>query len=160
MTERKNMDILKQVDEILKQQNPQKKDTLLSELDDVLEYRHDLSEASVVDGVQLLLTAALQEDDRRMRQKFFRTIDTAVACQDIGDRVDWDGLVPIPPALGKWELEYVLGVLGLSGQERYLTILEEYTHHADSEISKWAQEAIVEIKYRVEHASDSHREAV
>jgi hypothetical protein len=158
MLERKNMDILKQVKEILAQQNAQEKDTLLSQLDDVLEYHHEINEADVVEGMRLLLVTALQEGDQRMRQKLFRTLDTAVACQDIGDRMDWDRLAIVLPSLGKWELQYVLDVLGLSGQVRYLPVLEEYTHDTDPEIREWAQEAITEIGYRVAHASDSQKE--
>lgn len=154
------MHILKQVKEILGQQNPQEKDTQLSQLDDMLEYHHGLNTTDIVEGVRLLLVAALQENDQRIRQKFFRTIDTAVACQDIGDRMDWDRLVDVLPSLGKWELQYVLDVLGLSGQARYLPILEEYVHHADPEIRGWGQEAITEIEYRVAHASASQKKAV
>jgi len=154
------MDILKQVKAILAQQNPLEKDTQLSQLDDVLEYHHEINKADVVEGVRLLLVAALQEGDQRIRQKFFRTMDTAVACQDIGDRIDWDRLATMLPSLEKWELQYVLDVLGLSGQAGYLPLLEEYAHHADPEIREWAQEAITEIEYRVAHASVSQKKAV
>jgi len=154
------MDILKQVKEILKQQDPQEKDTQLSQLDDVLEYHHDLREADVVEGVQLLLVATLQETDQQLRQLFFSTIYTAVACQDIGDHLDWSGLTTVHLSLGKWELEYVLDILGLSGQTKYLPFLEAYTHHADPEINEWAQEAIAEIEYRIAHTSIAQKDAI
>ena len=154
------VDILKQIKGILAEQNPQEKDTQLSQLDDMLEYHHDLNEADVVEGVRLLLVAALQESDQQIRQTFFSTLYTAVACQDIGDRVDWDRLATVLPSLGKWEPEYVLDILGLSGQARYLPVLEAYTHHADPEIREWAKEAITEIEYRVAHVSVTQKEAV
>jgi hypothetical protein len=64
------------------------------------------------------------------------------------------------PSLDKWELEYVLDILGFSGQVRYLPALKKYAHDADPEIREWAQEAITEIGYRVAHASASQKEAV
>jgi len=154
------MDILKQIKEILAQQNPQEKDTQLSQLDDILEYHHDLQEADVVEGVRLLLVAALQENDQQIRQTFFSTIYTAVACQDIGARVDWDELATMLPSLEKWELQYVLDILGLSGKARHLPILKEYTHHTDPEIKESAHEAITEIEYRIAHTSVAQKKAV
>lgn len=154
------MDILKQVKEILVQHNLQEKETLLSQLDDLLEYHHDLKEADVVEGARLLLIAALQERNRPIRQTFLSTIYTAVACQDVGNRVDWDGLAVMLPSLEKWELQHALDTLGLSGQARYLPFLKEYTHHTDPDIKGWAQEAITEIEYRVAHTPVTHKKAV
>ena len=151
------MDILKQVKEILVEQNPQEKDNLLEQLSQVLEYYHELNQAEVVEVVRLLLSAALQEDDKVARETFFSTIDTAVVHHDIGDRIDWNALAASLSSLEKWNVQYALNVLGLSGQVRYLPILNEYAHHADPEISKWAQEAISEIEYRIAHASPSQK---
>jgi hypothetical protein len=77
MPERKEKDILKQVKEILEQQNPQEKHYQLDQLCDVLEYHHGLNEADVVEGVQLLLPAALREDNKEVRETLFRTMDAA-----------------------------------------------------------------------------------
>jgi hypothetical protein len=57
------------------------------------------------------------------------------------------------PALDKCELEYVLDILGFSGQVRYLPILEKYAHHTDREIREWADDAIENITSWVAHAS-------
>jgi hypothetical protein len=146
------VDILKQVNEIIVQQNPQEKDNLLGQLSQVLEYHHGLNEADVVEGVRLLLSAAMQEGNKAVRETFFSTIAVAVAYHHIRAGIDWDRLHDALPSLGKWELQYVLDVLGLSGQVRYLPALKEYAHDADSEIREWAQEAITEIEYRVVHA--------
>jgi hypothetical protein len=151
------MNILKQVKAILVEQNSQEKEHLLEQLSQVLEYHHGLNEAEVVEVVCLLLPAALREDDKAVREIFFSTIDTAVVHHDIEDRIDWDSLAASLFALEKWDLEYVLNVLGLSGQARYLPILNEYTHHPDPEIREWAQDAITEIEYRVAHASPSQK---
>lgn len=62
------------------------------------------------------------------------------------------------PSLDKWELEYVLDILGFSGQVRYLPVLEEYAHHADPEIREWADDAIENINSRVMHATDVQAE--
>jgi hypothetical protein len=72
------MDILKHAREILMEQNPQEKDNLLEQLSQVLEYHHGLNEADIIEGMRLLLSAALQEDDKALRETFFSTIDTAV----------------------------------------------------------------------------------
>jgi hypothetical protein len=151
------MNILKQVKEILAEQKPHEKDNLLEQLSDVLEYYHELNQVEVVEAVQLLLPAALQENDKRAKEAFFHTINTAVVHHEIEDRIDWDALVASLSSLEQWNLEYALSVLGLSGQARYLPVLNEYAHHADPEIREWAQEAITEIEYRVAHASPSQK---
>ena len=143
------MDIVKEVIEILALKKPHEKDNRLEQLSDVFEYHHGLDKADIIEGVRLLLPAALQEDDRDMRQTFLRAIENAVVHHDIGDCINWDALVTSLPSLEKWDLEYVLNVLGLSGQAKYLPTLDEYAHHIDPEIREWAQEAIREVEYRV-----------
>jgi hypothetical protein len=73
------VDILKQVNEIIMQQNPQEKDNQLAQLSQVLEYHHGLNEEDVVEGVRLLLSTALQEGNEAVRETFFSTIAVAVA---------------------------------------------------------------------------------
>jgi len=148
------MDILKQVKEILLQQNSQEKHYQLDQLCDVLEYHHELNDADVGEGVRLLLPAALQEDNQEVRETFFRTLDKAIIHHEIKTRVNWDKLLTVLPFLGKWELVYVLEILGFSGQTKYLPVLEEYAHHADPEIWEWAHEAIENINSQVAHATD------
>jgi hypothetical protein len=152
------MDIIKEIKEILALQNPNEKDSRLSLLNDEFEYGEGFDEADIAEGTQLLLAAALQEDNKVVKKKLFRAIDKAVAHHDIRACVDWDRLATALPSLGKWELEYVLDILGISGRARYLPTLEEYTHHADPEIREWAQEAITEIEYQVARATASQRE--
>jgi hypothetical protein len=151
------MNILKRVKEILVEQNSGEKDNLLEQLSQVLEYYHELNPAEVAEAVQLLLPAALQEDDKVAKEAFFSTIDTAVVHHDIGDRIDWDALASSLSSLEEWNVQYALNVLGLSGQVRYLPVLNAYAHHADPEIREWAQEAIREIEYRVAHASPTQK---
>jgi hypothetical protein len=157
---RKDVDILKQVNEIIMQQNPQEKDNLLGQLSQVLEYHHGLNEADVVEGVRLLLSAALQEGNKAVRETFFSTIAVAVAYHHIRNRIDWDGLHDALPSLDKWELEYVLDILGFSGQVRYLPVLKKYARNPDPEIREWAEDAIENINSWVAHASASQKEAV
>jgi len=151
------MDILKRAKDILVEHDPQEKDNLLEQLSDVLEYHHGLNEADIIEGVRLLLVAALQEADKDMKQTFLRAIENAVVHHNIGDCIDWDALVASLSSLEKWDLEYALNVLGLSGQARYLPVINEYAQHADPEISEWAQEAIREIEYRVAHAAPAQK---
>jgi hypothetical protein len=151
------MDILKQVKEILEQQNSQEKRYQLDQLCDVLEYHQELNDAEVVEGVRLLLPAALQEDNKDVRETFFRTLDKAIIHHDIKTRINWDRLLTVLPSLGKWELIYVLETLGFSGQARYLPVLREYAHHADPEIREWADDAIENINSQVAHATDFRR---
>jgi len=154
------MDIIKEIKEILTLQGLGEIERSLSLLNDELEYCRDLDKVDIADGAKLLLTAALQENNQMVRTKFFRTIDKAVIHHNISAYVNWDRLVARLTSLGKWELEYVLDILGISGQAGYLPALEEYAHHTDPEIREWAQEAIDEIEYQIEHTSASHREAV
>lgn len=151
------MDILKQVKEILVQQNPQQRDNQLEQLSQVLEYHHGLDETDIVEGVRLLLAATLQEENKTVRETFLSTISTAVSFHDLRDRIDWDKLVAMLPSLGILELPYALNILGFSGQASYLPILEEYTHHADPEIIEWADDAIDNIRTRP-RASDAQKE--
>jgi len=151
------MDILKMVREILAEQDSHKKEHRLESLSQVLEYHHNLNEADVIEGVRLLLAAALQEENKEVRETFFSTIGNAVVHHDIEDYINWDALAASLSDLGKWELEYVLNILGLSGQARYLPILNEYAHHADPEIREDAQDAIREIEYRLAHAAPARK---
>jgi hypothetical protein len=157
VSESTDMDILKQVKEILEQQNPQEKDNLLEQLSDVLEYNHGLNEVDVVEGTRLLLAAALQEDDKVLRKEFFHTIDQSVVYQEIGDRINWDPLVVSLASLEKRDLVYVLDILGLSGQRKYLSLLDKYAHHSDPEIRQWAHEAIEDLEDSIVHATDSQK---
>src|SRR2546421_8572936 len=113
------MDTIKDVKEILKQQNLQEKRSQLEQLSDVFEYGHELSEGDVAEGGQLLLAAALQEDDSSVKESFFHALNNAVVYQHIGNRIDWDTLAASLPSLGKWELDYALNILGISGKARY-----------------------------------------
>jgi len=151
------MDILKQVEEILREQDPQEKEYLLEALNQVLEYHRGLNDAEIVEAVQLLLPAALQEDDKRAREAFFDAMNTAAIHHDIERHVDWDILASSLSSLAKGDLEYALDLLGFSGQIRYLPILNEYTHDADPEIREWAEDAIKEVEYRVAHASSARK---
>jgi hypothetical protein len=152
--EREDMDILKDVKAILGLQNSHEREREIEKLSDVFEYVHGLSERDVVEGVTLLLAAALHEDNQSTKESFFHAVDNAVVYQHIGNRIDWDTLVASLPSLGKWELEYALDILGISGQARYLPILKEYACHADPEIREWADDAIENINSRVIHAAD------
>ena len=87
------MNILKQVDEILTQQNPSREDNLLEQLSQVLEYHHGLNDTEIAEGIRLLLAAALQEENSTLRETFLSTISTAVSYHDMRKRIDWDGLV-------------------------------------------------------------------
>jgi hypothetical protein len=79
--------------------------------------------------VQLLLAAALEEEDEALQESFFHAINEAVAGRDIENRVDWDRLAGSLPSLGIWVLDYALGILGTSGvnfkfeSRNFLTII-------------------------------------
>ena len=152
------MDILKWVDNILEEQNPQEKNSLLAQLDQALESHHGLNEADIREGVRRLLSAALQENNKAVRETFFGTIAVAVAYHPMRTLIDWDRLVAVLTSLEKCELEYVLDILGFSGQVRYLPVLEKYAHHTVPEIREWADDAIENITSWV--ARVSQKEAV
>ena len=154
------MDIVKDVKEMLEQRNPYEKESEIEQLSDVFEYSRDLSQEDVAAGVQLLLAAALQEEDQDMKESFFHAMNNAVVYQRIGSCIDWNMLAGFLPSLAKVHLDYALNMLGLSVQEQYLSVLEVYAHHPDPEIRTWAQEAIDELKYRLAHAPASQKEAV
>jgi hypothetical protein len=152
------MDIVKEIKEILALQNLNEKDSRLSVLDDEFEYGEGLNKADVVEGTRLLLVGALQEDDNVVKKQFFRTIDKAVLYQDIGDCINWDTLIVSLPSLEKRHLVYVLDVLGLSGQEKYVALLDKYAHHSDPEIRKWAHEAIEELEDKIARATNAQKQ--
>jgi len=154
---KKDKDILKQAKEILTEQKPHEKDYRLESLSQILEYHDGLNEADIVEALRLLLPAALQEEDKVAKETFFSTINTAVIHHTIEDRIDWDALAASLSSLEAWNLEYALSILGLSGEARYLPILNEYTHHADPEIREDARDAIREIEYRVAHAAPARK---
>src|SRR5271169_4735297 len=151
------MNMIKEIKDTLALQNSQERVSKLEQLSDVFEYSHGLSEEDVIEGTKILLAAVLQEKDRSMKKQIFYALYTSVVHQDIGDHIDWDALVNILPSLNKLQLEEALGILGLSGQERYLPVLNEYAHNADPEIFAWAFDALGEIKYRLTYDSDNQR---
>src|SRR5579864_5749368 len=112
------MDILKLVKEILGEERPYEKDYLLESLSQILEHHHGLNEADIIEGVRLLLAAALQEENKEVRETFFSTIENTVVHRDIGDCIDWGTLAASLSDLGQWELDNALHILGLSGQAR------------------------------------------
>ncbi|MBV9710676.1 MAG: hypothetical protein JO011_07175, partial [Ktedonobacteraceae bacterium] len=131
------MDIVKEIKEMLALPNQHAKERGLERIIDVLEYKHgyDLNEENIVESIKLLLTAALQEQDPMLKRKFFRALSTAAACHQgkyLGLRIDWDPLANSLSSLDKWQLQYVIRILVLTAQERYVPILNEYTYHADS----------------------------
>lgn len=151
------MDIVREVKEILALQNPGEKDDRLSVLNSAFEYNDELNRADVIEGTQLLLHAALQEDNKVLRKRFFRTIDQALVYQEIGGCIDWDALAALLPSLEKRDLVYVLDILALSGQGKYFSRLDEYAHHADPEIRKWAEEALEDLEDSIAHASPAQK---
>src|SRR6516164_6760724 len=125
MSRRKDMNIVKEIKEILTLQNSGEKDSRLSVLSGEFEYGDGLDKAEVVEGTRLLLVAALQEDDKGLQQEFFYTIDQAVVYQDIGNCINWDTLAVSLSSLEKRDLVYALDILGLSGQEKYFSLLDK-----------------------------------
>ena len=149
------MNMTKEIKDALALQKPQEKVSKLEQLSDVFEYDHSLSEEDVIEGTKLLLDAALQERNQFVKEHLFYTMYESVLHQGIGNCVDWDVLADILSSLGKMQLEEALGILGFSGQKRYLPFLVDYTHNADPEIREWALDAIEEINYRLAHTSDN-----
>lgn len=151
------MDIVKEVKEILTLQDIHEKRRQIEQISDVLEYWPDLSEKDVAEGSQLLLDAALQEEDEVLQESLFHAANHVVACQSTVNLMNWDGLAASLPSLGIEGLDYALNMLGISGKARYLPVLEKYTHHADPEIRKSAQEAIGELKHQLARAAASKK---
>jgi hypothetical protein len=149
------MDIIKEVNDLLTAQGYYERMGKLSMLADRFEDRHDLNREEVIEGVKLLLVPALQEQDKNVKGDFFDAIHAAVVHQDIGDCVNWDMLVEALPSLKKGLLGYALNILGLSGQEKYLSIMHTYAQDSDSDIQEWAEEGIQEITYRLAHRDDA-----
>ena len=151
------MDIAKEAADLVAQQRPEEKRDRLDQLKHVFEHAHNLDPVDVGEGVQILLDTALQVDpaDKEMKEAFLETINDAVVYHDVGDRVNWDGLATELPSLEqKPLLEYGLHLLGFSGQEKYLPVIEQYTHHSDPDVKAMVEDAINEITYRVAHRSE------
>ena len=138
--------LIQETKEILAQQNSKDKAHGLEYLMDVFEYERTLNETDVIGGVQLLLAAALRESDPALKETFFRAINTAIVYQHVGDRINWDALAAAVPTLAKAHLEYVLSILGLSGQANYLPLLQHSAYDPESEMRTWATEDITELE--------------
>jgi hypothetical protein len=141
------MDIIKEVNDLLIDQDHQERMSKLSVLADVFEYHRDVNREEIIEGVKLLLVPALQEKDKYVKEAFFDAINAAVIHRDIGYFINWDMLVDALPSLEKEPLGYALNILSASGQERYLPMLDGFTQDADPDIREDAQEAIRDIKY-------------
>ena len=70
-SKRKDMDVVKEIKEILALQDSGGKDSRLSVLSGEFEYGDRLDKADVVEGTRLLLDAALQEEDKALKKEFF-----------------------------------------------------------------------------------------
>jgi len=151
------MSVVEEVKDILTLRNAGEKANRLSVLNSKFEYDDSLDKTDVVEGTQLLLAAALQEDNKVLRKKYFRTIDRAVVYQDVGDCIDWDALVVLLPSLEKMDLVYVLDIIGLSGKRKYFSLLVQYTHHVDPEIRQWASESLEDLEDSIAHAADARK---
>jgi hypothetical protein len=152
MAERSEMDIVKEIEELLALQDPYEKRARLERLSDVFEYNLELN-GDVVQGVQSLLTGALSEKDERVKEALFHAINNAVVYyegENIGSRIDWDMMVAALSSLEKDCLIYALSMLGLSGQKRYLQILNAYVQNADPAIKTWALDAISDLEVMLE----------
>jgi hypothetical protein len=153
----RQIDLVQEVKEVVALQNPNEKKNRLERLSSIFEHGRELNKVDLGKAVQILLDSVLQidPDDKEMRESFFHAINSAVVFHDIGNRVNWEELVSLLPSLENTLLEYALNLLGLSGQEKYLPVVEPYTHHADPEVREWAEDAINEITYRVAHHPDT-----
>ena len=153
------MDFVKEIKDILMLPNHQK-DNKLEFLNEVLEYGHgyDLEKEDIIEGLKLLLAAALREQEPMMKQRFLRTIFLAVVCRQgkylRRSDIDWSSLAASLSSLSKWQLIYALDILGASGQNGYVPALDQYIHHVDPEISKRAMEGIDSIKFLSAYDAD------
>ena len=146
------MDITKAIKEALELPNSHRKENALESINEVLEYGHGeiLERDELIQGVKLLLAAALQEEDSDMKRRLLRTISQAVVFHQgkylRRSSVDWDPLASSVASLEIPQLEYALLILGVSGREKYVPVLERYTQHTGPRISKLALKAIDDIK--------------
>ena len=160
---RKGMDIVKEIKDILALLNQHAKDRGLERMNDVFEYGYgyDLEEEDIVEGVRLLLAAALREQDPVIKQRILRTIFKAVVyrpAKSMISGIDWDSLAASFSSLDKWQLAYSIVILGLTGQKRYIPILEPYTLHTDPDIRERAIDAIKKINSMTAHTPDKKEE--
>ncbi len=111
------MDIVKEIKDILAHPKPHEKDRGLERMNDVFEYGYgyDLKKEDIVEGVKLLLAAALQEQEPMMKRKIFRTLFKAVVFRQgkylRRSNVNWDLLVDSFSSLNKWQFGYALDIL-------------------------------------------------
>ncbi len=158
------MDVVKEIKDILAHPKPHEKDRGLERMNDVFEYGYgyDLKKEDIVEGVKLLLAAALQEQDPMMKRMIFRTLFKAVVFRQgkylRRSNVNWDLLVDSLSSLNKWQFGYALDILGLTGQEKYVPVLDRYTHHIDAEVRDVALRAIKNIKVLAEYDANPQNE--
>ena len=141
------MDIIKEAKDILVLQNSDEKRDRLEQLNDIFEYSNaGLEQKELREGLQLLLGAALQEEDKQAKESFFHTIHSAIVHRNVDDLINWDTLASSLSSLDKELLAYAFTMLGSSTQAKSLQVLEPYTYSTDPEIRSWASEAINDLK--------------
>jgi len=141
-------------------QNPYERRNKLQYLSDAFEFNKWLKVEDIIEGVKLLLFLALREKEPNVKKSFLHAINNAVVYhqqEGIGNRVNWDTLIDSLSVLNKWQLAYALNILSFSGQERYLSMLEEYRWHADPEIRDGAVNAIRKIQSSLAYSADDQR---
>lgn len=122
------------------------KNDKIEEIGDLFEYGQ-IEKSQIIESVYLLLNSALNEQDDVIRESLFNAIKNAVIYQNVGEQISWDAILSNIKDLSGSDLEYALLFLGFSHNNKYISTIQEYLDHSDSDIRRLAQEALVEITY-------------
>ncbi|WP_102272800.1 hypothetical protein [Cytobacillus massiliigabonensis] len=142
------MNIIDEITNIFLLSNEEEKERSIEKIGDLFEYDDSLDKSEVIEGVNLLLSNVVFENNTSLKESILHTVNNAIVYKDIAGDVLLDVLLPFCSSFEVEDLLYVLSFFGFSGNEKYLSILNSYLKHPNAEIHEAAQEAITELEFR------------
>lgn len=120
--------------------------SLVEELADIFEYEK-VELDDVVTGVNELITITLKQSDEVVKESCLHALLTAATYQDIAEIVNWDELYSSIKNFNDECVGYIITILGFSRNEKYKSLIEDYTKHPNDDIKETAEEALLEYSF-------------
>jgi hypothetical protein len=96
----------------------------------------------------IMINCICSASDEATKESLLWSVNQAIVYSEIAAEIDWDPLIPCLPLINDGNKDYIVGLFGFSGKEKYIPLLKEYLHYPNEKISATAQEALSEIYYR------------
>lgn len=142
------MNLIDEITNIFLLSNKKEKESSIEKLGDLFEYDDNLDKSEVIEGVNLLLSNVVLEKNSSLKESILHTVHNSIVYKDIAGEVSLDVLLPYCSSFEAEDLLYVLSFFGFSGNEKYLSILNSYLKHPNTEVQEAAKEAVTEIEFR------------